>query len=279
MKMPVYILFIFSAASSLFCQAVYVGEIGRFSSASAFSYNPAGFFFITDAYTNELIKIDTSGRRSTDIGGYGWQEASFDNPVDVFANTLNVYVADKNNNRIQIFDKDLNYLTSFSVSGPREEAFGYPLSCCVSTIGDLFILDGENKKIIKFDQNGRFLLQFGSYDSGEYFLSEPGTLTITADNKIVVQDDESLVFFDQFGTGLSRLNVGEMSNINVTFNYLVFNSAKKVFYADLRSDAPKVIEITLPEIESEDIVEGIRIGNKLFLLTPKNILIFKIEKG
>lgn len=268
------------ATNPVFPQFLFQGELGSFASASSFSYNPAGFFFITDAYTNELIKIDSSGNRLTDIGGYGWQGGSFDNPIDVYATTLNVYVADKNNNRIQIFDKDLNFITSFSNEGEQDETFGYPLSCCVSPNGELFILDGENKKIIRFDQNGRFLLQFGRFDSGEFVLSDPITLTITQDSKLVVLDDTDLVFYDQFGTGITRISVkNQIRNINVTFDKMVLTSDQKVFSSDLSSASPRIDELILPESDWDNFVEGILIGDKLYLLTSKNILVFKKEKG
>lgn len=274
------ILVIAFGGSISLCQISYSGEIGKFQSASAFSYSPAGFFFITDAYTNELIKLDTLGRKIVDIGGYGWQSSSFDNPVDVFSTTLNVYVADKNNNRIGIFDKDLNFITQFSNNSGDDEEFGYPLSCCVSTNGDLFILDGENRKVIKYDQNGRFLLRFGSFDSGDFILSDPKSLTITHDNKVVVLDNTNLVFFDQFGNGLTRLAIGnDVKNVNVTFNNMVITSAQKIFTSDLQAPSPEITNLILPGNEWDNIVEGLIVGNNLYLLTPKNILLFKIKKG
>jgi len=266
--------------NSLLSQLLFQGNIGKFQSASSFSYNPAGFIFITDGNTNELIKIDTLGKRLNYIGGYGWENGSFDNPVDVYSTTLNIYVADKNNNRIQIFDKDLNFLSEFSNEGDQEETFRYPLSCGISSTGELFVLDGENKKVLRYDQNGRFLQQFGSFDSGDYVLSDPLKLAITSDNKIVVLDNSELVFFDQFGTGLTRLSVGEnIRNLNITFNKLVITSTEKVFAADLYSESPRITELDLPEYENSDFVEGMMIGNTVYILTPKTILVFKIKKG
>jgi len=82
---------------------------GKFSNAVSFSINPVGSIYITDADKNEIIKLDTLGNELNRIGGYGWNPAAFDFPADIFAQTLKVYVADKNNNRIQVFDKDLNF--------------------------------------------------------------------------------------------------------------------------------------------------------------------------
>lgn len=266
--------------TALFCQLEFQGELGNFTSASSFSYNPAGFIYVTDVYNNELIKLDTLGNNVDDIGGYGWSGGLFDMPIDVFSTTLNVYVADKNNNRIQIFDKDLNFLTEFTNKDEQEESFGYPLSCSVSSTGDLFIVDGENKKVIKYDQNGRFLLQFGSYDAGTYSLNNPARLAVTSDNKIVILDDSDLIFFDQYGNGLTRITAAKnLNNVNITFNNMVLTSPEEIFYSDLKAGSPKIIQLVLPGSEWNNFLEGMIIGNNLYLLTPRNILLFKIKKG
>ncbi len=59
---------------------------------------------------NEIVKLDTLNNALKSIGGYGWSNSTFDEPVDIYATDLRVYVTDKNNNRVQVFDKDLNFL-------------------------------------------------------------------------------------------------------------------------------------------------------------------------
>src|SRR3972149_759428 len=89
---------------------VFQESIGDFRNASSFYITSAGNFYVTDNNSDEVIKIDTLGNLLEDTGGYGWTESTFDNPSDVFATPLNVYVSDKNNHRIQRFDKNLNLI-------------------------------------------------------------------------------------------------------------------------------------------------------------------------
>ena len=144
------------------------GNIGSFTAAKSFSINSAGFIFVTDTSSNELIKVDTLGKVIKTIGGYGWQESLFDNPVDVFATTLNVYVSDKNNNRVQFFDKDLNFLSQLTTQNTTDSRyiFNYPTCSAVSNQGDLFVLDSDNNRILKFNIRGEFQLTIGSFDAG-----------------------------------------------------------------------------------------------------------------
>src|SRR5690606_20929107 len=92
-------------------QYKFIYSFGEFESAAAFIINPSGIMYITDGGTNEVYSYDTTGTLLKETGGYGWEEDTFDDPVDISASSLNVYVCDKNNHRIQRYDKDLNYIS------------------------------------------------------------------------------------------------------------------------------------------------------------------------
>ena len=257
----------------------FAGEIGIFSKASAFYINPRGFIYVTDSDRDEIIKLDTLGNIVKFIGGYGWSQSAFDDPVDVFATTLNVYVSDKNNNRIQILDKDLNFLYEFNTRKYENPTykFAYPTSCSVSNQGDLFVLDSDNSRILKYDLRGDFLLEIGNYDAGSFALTNPKAFAISPDSKLFVIDGNELVVFDQFGTGLLKMDPGfEPSNINITFAKLVLNNVSTIKYLDLTNPGSALILFTTDqEGEEGEIVESLIFNNKLYILTENKILIYK----
>lgn len=273
----------------------FAGELGNFQGASSFSINPTGFIYVSDALSNEVHKLDLSGNEVKYIGGYGWDESSFDDPTDVFSSTLNVYVCDKNNHRVQVFDKDLNFLAAIQARGDQSRdnnnntntdsdgniTFGYPTSSAVSTQGDMYILDSENKRILKFNISGEYALQFGNYRSGEYTLNNPVKFAISQDNRIYVLDDSSLVIFDQFGTGLAKAATEiPFRSINITFNNLVLTSTDRVFTADLNQKEVQLKEAHLTGFDpGSEIVGGLIFKDKLYVLTQKQIAVFKIKKG
>ena len=160
---------------------IYSSSIGKFKDASSFCITSAGFIYVTDSGTNEVYKLDTLGNVLKYAGGYGWDDGMFDNPSDVYANPLSVYVCDKNNHRVERFDKDLNYIWQLNTrnSDTTGQRFGYPLGCAVSRQGDLYILDSENKRIVKFDLFGNFALNFGGYDAGIYSLVNPKKIAVS----------------------------------------------------------------------------------------------------
>ena len=260
-----------------------LGKMGNFEGASAFFITPVGFIFISDAERNEISKYDTSGRKIISIGGYGWQESSFDDPADIFATTLDVYVTDKNNNRIQIFDKDLNYLSSFT-SKPYESTeyqFAYPISCATSNQGDLFILDSDNSRLLKFNLTGDFLTDIGGIDAGEYTLNNPYKLAISSDSKIYISDSNQIIVFDLFGNGLLKFKTSlDNPNINITNDYLSANDNNKIIIINLKNPSKVIIEFTGEKYALEDdIVEASLFNNKLFILTDHSILKYKLPNN
>jgi DNA-binding beta-propeller fold protein YncE len=267
---------------------IFQSELGKFADASSFTYSPSGYFYVTDRHTNEVFKIDTLGNIIKYIGGYGWDEYNFDDPIFIFSTLLNVYVTDKNNHRIQIFDKDLNYITQLSNQNLEStnknlenSKFGYPLGCVVSSMGDFFVLDSENKRILKFDPSGNYLLQFGGYDAGKYSLSNPKRLAITNDNKIFTLDNENLIIFDQFGNGLLKVKLNaDFTDLNITYNKLVLNNPGSIFFSSLAQNTFEIKKADLRNLENNaEIVEALITGDNLFVLTKKKIILFKMKKA
>jgi hypothetical protein len=253
-------------------------KIGRFVSASSFYINSAGFIYISDISTDEITAIDTSGNILLKIGGYGWRQSAFDNPADIFADALKVYVADKNNHRIQRFDKNLNF--NFQIitreSDIEEERFGYPLSAVTSNQGDVFILDSENSRIVKFDIFGNFLQNFGGYDYGNYALQKPVQLAVSMQNNIFVIDGNQIFIFDQYGNGSGKITgIEEFTSIRIIFEWLTVTSKDKIYIANLRSPEMSLREILIEGIEDNlKIVSALIFNNKLFVLSKKEIFIF-----
>jgi hypothetical protein len=252
--------------------------IGQFKNASSFYINPAGYIYVTDSGTNEVTALDTTGLILKTIGGYGWRESAFDNPADVYSDALKVYVADKNNHRIQRFDKNLNYITQISTRETEieEERFGYPLSAAISNQGDLFILDSENSRIVKFDIFGNFVQNFGGYDYGDYALQQPRQLAISPQNNIFVIDGKQIIVFDQYGNGVGKITGDyEFKSIRIIFNWMSVTTDNKILIANLRLPKLELKELTIEDKPGNiSLVSALIFNKKLYLLSKKEILVF-----
>lgn len=253
-------------------------KIGNFTSASAFSINSAGFIFVTDDGDDSLIKLDTIGNLIKEIGGYGWGESAFDTPSDVFTTALNVLVCDKRNHRVQSFDKDLNFISELYTreSNNLQERFGFPLSCALSSMGDLFILDSENSRILKFDLFGSFIQNFGGFDAGIFSLTKPKKIALSANDFVFVLDDSSLIAFDQFGNGKAKLKIqNSFTGIKVTTNMIILNDECDIYFKSVSLDETPFSKINLVGFnKDEQIISADVFNNKLYVLTQKEISVF-----
>jgi len=280
-RVYVFSLIFITQLNSLAQQFELIGKFGKFEHASSFFITPTGFIFISDTQRNEISKYDTSGHKIMSIGGYGWSESSFDEPVDIYATTLDVYVTDMNNHRIQIFDKDLNYLSSFSSKQyeSTDYSFAFPISCATSNQGDLFILDSDNSRLLKFNLSGDFITDIGGNNAGEFTLDNPYKLAISSDSKIYISDSNQIIVYDLFGTGLLKFQTPlENPNINITFDYLSANDENIIRIIDLKNPADLLIEFSAKNFSLENqIIEASFFDHKLFVLTENNIFKFKLR--
>jgi hypothetical protein len=253
-------------------------SIGRFNKASSFYITANGLIYIADSGRDEIVLMDTLGNQMRTFGGYGWNQNSFDDPADVFADPLNIYVADKNNHAIKRFDKNLNYIYSFFTreSEFSQEQFGYPLSCATSNQGDLFLIDSENKRIMKFDLFGNFILNFGGFDAGKYQLSDPTQLAISSSNNIFVIDGSDIIIFDNFGNGTNSISINKsIKSIRILFDQLIICAEDEIYYSNLRSLDSKLIKLDLFGLDIlPEIISAIKMNNVLYVLCEDELLVF-----
>ncbi len=275
----IFLLFVFLYSVLPAQSFEYTGTIGKFERASSFYITANGFVYVTDTGRNEVIMLDTLGNVIKTFGGYGWTEDSFDNPADVFADPLTVYVADKNNHRIKRFDKNLNFISSLYTreSENSRESFGYPLSCATSNQGDLYLIDSENKRIMKFDFSGNFQQNFGGFDAGKFMLSNPLQLAIASNNNVFIIDGDNIIVFDQYGNGILKINVQEkLNSIRILFDHLIVTTEKEIYYSNLRLPEAQLSVLNLLGIEAiPKIVSSIIFNNKLYALSKDSILVFR----
>lgn len=268
-----YMLFLLCLLSINYGQSlVRINEFGNFSSASSFSFTTAGYFYVADKGSNEILKIDTLGNVQKVIGGYGWSQSTFDFPSDVYTNILNVFVADYNNNRIQTFDKDLNFL--YEIKNEKIN-FRYPKCVASTNQGDIFILDSENRRIIKLNSKGEFQNTIGDFDAGAFQLNSPEKFCVDDQFNLIVIDKNNLFIFDQFGTGLKKIKLNfTPKNINSFLGNLILVDSNAVYLS--KHFEQNDFNFSRYSFEINNINDAILFNSKLYVLTNNSILVFQV---
>ncbi|MCH7674226.1 NHL repeat-containing protein [candidate division KSB1 bacterium] len=206
------------------------------SRPQAIAIDPEGSVYIIDTGNNRIVKFNNKGEYVFTLGGFGWETEQFDRPLDITAKTgLEVFVADFNNERIERYDKKLNYISSFysEETFSTNLQFGFPSGVDVSAHGELFICDNENNRILKLNTLGEPVVSFGDFNWGDGQLEHPAKVEVSPGNLIYVSDQSAnqIVVFDYFGNFVSKFGKGVLNNPQG-----MIWSQNKLFVADSGND-------------------------------------------
>ncbi|MFZ1730156.1 MAG: NHL repeat-containing protein [Bacteroidota bacterium] len=219
----------FLAAMIVFCAAASLSAIaqnadsalmveeyrfGSFVSAEAVSADQFGNLFVADAGTSTLLKFDIRGRKLAEVGGPGWDNERFDRPLGVDASPgIAIYVADMGNNRISRFDRDLHFMAALSGDDENlDPGFGYPMDVAQSTLEQLFILDGENSRVLAVSSFKSVDRVFGDNGAGDGRLQDPLAMATDGSTLLYVLENGRVIVFDYFGNFIRQFGRGKFND-------------------------------------------------------------------
>jgi len=99
-----------------------------------------------------------------------------------------IVVADRSNNRVQVYNRDGTLHHKFGAEGNRPGQFNRPASVCVDLIGRLIVTDKDNHRVQIFTLDGEFLLKFGEKGSGNGQFNYPWDVAVNSKNQILISD-------------------------------------------------------------------------------------------
>ena len=193
--------------------------------------------YVTDTGNNRLQKFTPQGQLISFIGGFGWEKEQFQYPVDIFVyNSLDIYIADFDNNRIERYDKDLNWLMSYYSNenwNPKYQ-FQLPLSVCLSLHGDFFIVDSENDRVVKLSASFEPELSFGDFNWGQGALQEASHVFVSKNDNVYVTDlaAHKILLYDYYGNYLFDIGSEELA----APKGLYVDDQENVFVADAKKN-------------------------------------------
>jgi len=141
------------------------GRVGTFDRETDVAFDSQNNIFVSDGYGNSrVVKISPDGHWLKELGTWGHDQDQFSTPHGIAVDAQNnVYIADRGNRRIQVYDDNLTYQKTIS-------GIGAPWSLCVTntTPQYMFTGDGATGKIFKMDMTGKVVGMFVTgQDHGE----------------------------------------------------------------------------------------------------------------
>jgi DNA-binding beta-propeller fold protein YncE len=147
----------------------------NFNRPTDVAFDSAGNIYVADGYGNSRVaKFDRNGRFIKSWGSRGAEPGQFNIAHTIAIDAQNnVYVGDRENKRIQVFDADGNFKTQFTNAGapyaicitPGPRQFLYTSNSNPSTgmeNGEIYKMTLDGKILGKFGTAGKLLKEFGT---------------------------------------------------------------------------------------------------------------------
>ena len=214
---------------------------GAFEAPTCLARNSKGRFFVGEPTQGRVLLVDIKQRSVNPIDFSAVPEAGPIYPGNMAIDPEdNLYIIDKANQRILIFDENLRFDRQVLVKGAK--GLG---DLRVSSNGVLYALDTIGRSIHVFDRQGELLLTFGKKGKGKGEFDFPVSLAVCRKGVIYVLDQhkhklsafnpkgEFLMEFSQLGWREGRLHYP---------SYIYVNRAGRIFVVDRGNSRVSVFE-------------------------------------
>ena len=176
---------------------------GEFTYPRGVAVSNDNHIFITDDHRLQKFTFQGEFVKSVGSSGRGSGQLQFYRPrgIVIHPTTREVYVADTGNNRIEVFDNNLNFVKSLTLDGGHQ--FLYPCGLALDSEDCLYATEWSDHRITKFLTTGEYVARFSSKGSEPGQLNRPYDLVVVG-NFIYVSEvsNHRVSIFDREGTFL-----------------------------------------------------------------------------
>ncbi len=163
-----------------------------------------GWVWVVDGGNHQLVLFDDSGRRQAVLGGPGKDEGQFQGPVGMdMGRRDELYVADRGNQRIQVFDSKLRFSGAIAVEENGKAVS--PVDVAVGPRGKELFVTTSSHRVLVFDTKGQLLRAWGGEGNEDGQFKYPAGITVDGDGAVYVVDvlNQRVQKFDAQGAFVS----------------------------------------------------------------------------
>ena len=158
---------------------------GLLNEPTDLTVNAAGEIFVLVGHgrgTPQLVKFAPDGALIKTWGGLGTGPGEFDTPHSIVVDEAGlIYVADRQNRRVQIFDADGAYIKEWAYKG-------LPCGLHIHGDGQMYMVSGFAGEILKLDESGKAVGANGQPGKGLGEFGEAHYMTMAPNGDIFVAD-------------------------------------------------------------------------------------------
>jgi len=123
-----------------------------------------------------------------------WGRGNFQSPVGVAVSPAGeVFVVDRTNHRIQVFDTNGNFIRTWGSYGHLHGQFSNPKAVAVSPAGEVFVCEYGHYRVQVFDTNGTFLRTWAFYGKPTGQSVNPRGIAVFAEEVFVCEQNNHRV--------------------------------------------------------------------------------------
>ena len=199
-----------------------------FNKPADIAFGKNGEIYVADGYGNSrVIKFDRDGNYMTSWGKYGTAPGEFNLPHSVAVDREGrVYVGDRENQRIQIFDADGHFLKEW-------KGIGFPYGLVITADQHVWMTDGGYDRIVELNQDGKILGAFGEPGHKPGQMAWAHFMAMGPDQTIYVAD----VLNWRFQAFQRTASTGKMSRY-VPSKRMFWGAVPSVGWASKQTDIP-----------------------------------------
>ena len=210
---------------------------GQFQSPYYIAIDCNNNIYVTSRH--KLQKFNRNGEfiKSVGDGSEGSKPGEFDIPQGVKVHDNRVYVCDFHNNRIQVFDLELLFITSFSTKGSGQGQRNSLSDLAFDSQGNIYVCEYSNNRVQVLDPNGCYLRQIGD-KSGPGKLNRPEGIHIANDCVYILETENDRIAVFQL-SGAFVTSFGKKGKGRGEFNSpkgIVFDCSGFLYVCDWWND-------------------------------------------
>lgn len=239
-----------------------IGVSGQSGSDNGHLNKPQGVavdathIYVADTGNNRIQVFDRTTRAyQTTVGsGWGTGNGQFKSPTDVAVDALgNIYVADRENGRVQQFSPALAYSRTYGTTGipylTDTSHFLRPSGVAAGLDGSIYVLEENGARLVKLDANGTALWTLGEAGvsgSNNAHFAWPSGLALDPSGRVYVADrvNNRVQIFDADGAYVATLGTGRGTGdyqFNSPFGVAI-DSSGNIYVADTNNQRVQVFD-------------------------------------
>lgn len=218
-------------------------EYAGFKNAVSVTADGKGYIYVLDNESNEIVKLNDNLKIIKRSGKKGWGNSELDSPTNIDGSSgLDIYVCDPVNYRIQRFDLNLGFVSSLITNLPATDdryKYNSPIASVIINSSSLYVIDGENKRIVYYPDGVIPGFYFGGFQSAQKPFQNPVKLLKDGSNNIYLFDNKaSAVFiYDNMGNYIKTIENIPIKSVSIFNNIVYIFTGSELLLYDVRKNA------------------------------------------